>query len=100
MRYERGDSYRTHDNGEKDTGGRILQRDGLNASQAINLLYDRVISDGNAEFLTGSSISPLAAAWHNAAQFVDSLSEKRTSRFDAMSDRGIRVERLQRRGLM
>lgn len=85
---------------KKARGGRILQRDGLNASQAINLLYDRVISDGSAEFLTGKSVSPLATAWHNAAQFVDSLSEKRTSRFDAMSDREIRIERLQKRGLM
>ena len=85
---------------KKARGGRILQRDGLNASQAINLLYDRVISDGSAEFLTGKSVSPLATAWHNADQFVDSLSEKRTSRFDAMSDREIRIERLQKRGLM
>lgn len=85
---------------KKARGARILRRSGLNASQAINLLYDRIIEDGNADALTQGRASDNAATLQRAAQFVDSLSEKRTSRFDSMTDAEIRCERLRTRGLM
>ncbi len=38
--------------------------------------------------------------WAKAAAFVDSISEKRSTRFDDMSKAEIRVDRLRSRGLM
>lgn len=84
---------------KKARGGRILQKSGLSASQIINLLYDRLISEGNADFLTGERPRD-NAAWESAARFVDSLSVKQESRFDDMTKAQIRVERLKSRGLM
>lgn len=54
--------------------GRILQQEGFNASQAINLMYDHIDQAGNCQFLGGSP-SPAASekAWLRATEFVDSL---------------------------
>lgn len=84
---------------KKAQGSRVLQREGLNASQAINLLYDRLIQEGDAGFLLASP-TPQKSVWENAARFVDSLSRKRTTRFDDMSKAEIRTDRLKKRGLM
>ncbi len=84
---------------KKAQGARILQREGLSASQAINLLYDRLIQEGNAGFLLESP-PPQKSTWENAACFVDSLSRKQTTRFDNMSKAEIRTDRLKKRGLM
>ena len=84
---------------KKARGGRILQKSGLSASQIINLLYDRLISEGNADFLTDERPRD-NAAWESAARFVDSLSVKQESRFDDRTKAQIRVERLKSRGLM
>lgn len=84
---------------KKARGGRILQKSGLSASQIINLLYDRLISEGNADFLTAERPRD-NAAWESAARFVDSLSVRQESRFDDMTKAQIRVERLKSRGLM
>lgn len=85
---------------KKAQGGRILQRSGLNASQAINLMYDRMVEDGNANFLTECTIASSNTAWESAAEFVDSLSTPHSSRFDSMSKAQIRCERLKKRELM
>ena len=79
---------------KKARGGRILQKSGLSASQVINLLYDRIIREGNAEFLLDGSPR------ENAARFVDSLSVEQATRFDDMTKAQIRVDRLKSRGLM
>ncbi len=78
----------------------ILSRNGLNASCAINLMYDRIEKDGNVDFLTEVPCSTDKTAWQNAVEFVDSLSSERSSRFDDMSKAEIRSERLKKRGLM
>ncbi len=85
---------------KKRAVGRVLAREGLNASQAINRLYDRIIEEDSARFLDGTSPSQNAHAWENAARFVDSLSTPRTSRFDSMTKAEIRTERLRARWLM
>ena len=36
---------------KKRKGARILAREGLSASQAINLMYDKMIEEGEAGFL-------------------------------------------------
>ena len=53
----------------------MLQREGLTASQAINRMYDKLIENGDASFLTGIVAAEDEAAWDNAVEFVDSLSE-------------------------
>lgn len=85
---------------KKARASRVLSREGLNASQVINLLYDRLIDDGDARCITGSGSKKDAAAWRRAAQFVDALSEPKSARFDSMTKAEIRVDRLRARGLM
>lgn len=85
---------------KKRAGARILARDGLNASQAVNRMYDRMIEAGNADFLGSGVRVGDAGAWERAARFVDSLSEKRSTRFDGMTKPQIKMERLRSRGLI
>lgn len=84
---------------KKEAGNAILERAGLNASQAINLLYSRLIEEQSAGFLTGSHEAPTASAWTAAASFIDTLTHPQTSRFDSMSKAQIKRERLAARGL-
>ena len=81
---------------KKRKGARILAREGLSASQAINLMYDKMIEEGEAGFLRAGD----EAKWAAASRFVDSLSSKRASRFDDMTKAEVRVERLRSRGMM
>lgn len=85
---------------KKQQGLRVLQREGMNTSQAINLMFDKLIEEGNADFLSPEAEVPSADRWQAAAQFIDGLSRKKTSRFDAMSKAEVKRERLAARGLM
>ncbi|MCI8468618.1 MAG: RelB/DinJ family addiction module antitoxin [Eggerthellaceae bacterium] len=85
---------------KKEAGGRVLANAQLNASQAINLLYDRLIEDQTASFLTTRDEPADALAWQAALQFVDTLPVSRTGRLDDLSSAEIRRERLTARGLM
>ena len=88
------------DQQKKKRVGHILKREGLNASQAINMMYDRVAEEGNVDFLKPQRVVPGSTAWKSAAEFVDSLTSPRKSRFDNMTDAEIRMERLKHRGLI
>lgn len=89
------------DNHKKERGAHVLAQAGLTASQAINLMYDRIISEKDAAFLLPSEqATPPAERIQVAAQFVDSLSRKTSSRFDNMTKAQIRAERLASRELM
>lgn len=85
---------------KKQQGLRVLQREGLNTSQAINLMFDRLIEEGNADFLSAETGTPSADRWQAAARFVDGLSRKKASRFDTMSKAEVKRERLAAKGLM
>lgn len=86
---------------KKREGARILSREGLSASQAINLMYDRMIEEGEAGFLLlGGAPLRDEAKWAAASCFVDSLSSKHTSRFDDMTKAEVRTERLRSKGLL
>lgn len=86
---------------KKAAGVRVLKREGLSASQAVNLMFDRIIDEGSAAFLNREgSAHDDSSRWLSAAQFVDSLSRKRASRFDGMSKAEIKSARLKSRGLM
>ncbi len=88
---------------KKEAGNAILKRAGLNASQAINRLYDRLIEERDAAFIQGGERTmPDPARWRLAAEFVDAIPLKRTepSRFDAMTKAEIKMDRLRSRGLV
>ena len=88
------------DIGKKEAGNAVLARAGLNASQAINLMYSRLLEEQNADFLLKESPLVQEAEWAAAAAFVDSLVEERKSAFDNMSKAEIKMSRLASKGLV
>lgn len=86
--------------GKKMAGNEALAKMGTNASQAINQLYDYVISHQALPFRQkdeGDRTTRLSAA----KSWVDELSEAAVEpRFASMSDAEIRSERLAGRGLL
>lgn len=85
---------------KKQRGMRVLKRDGLNASQAVNLMFDRLIEDGSADFLIEETTQGDGQRWARASAFVDELSRPRSSLFDNMSKAEIKRDRLAAKGLM
>lgn len=85
---------------KKQRGMRALQRSGLNVSQAVNLMFDRLIEEGNADFLLQDDLKPVSERWASAASFVDGLSRKRATRFDTMTKAEIKLDRLAAKGLV
>ncbi len=86
---------------KKRQGASILSREGLSASQAINLMYDKVIEEGGVSFLLSDDVRLRdEEKWAAAARFVDSLSTKNSSRLDDMTKAEARRERLRSKGLM
>lgn len=94
----RRNGYWAHARREKAAGIRVLKAAGLNASQAINLLFDRLAEAGNADFLTGQT-SSAEDRWEEALRFVDSIPRKRASQFDSMSKTEAKLSRLATHGL-
>jgi antitoxin component of RelBE/YafQ-DinJ toxin-antitoxin module len=84
---------------KKRDGLRVLKREGLNASQAINLLFTRLIDEQSADFLRADQ-QPSREKWQQAATFVDILPRARTTRFDDMTKAQIKQDCLKHRGLM
>ena len=85
---------------KKERGSAVLRESGMNASQAINRMFDRLCHDGNADFLEDAVASSEQTSWESAARFVDQLSAPISGRFDGLSKAEIRTERLRARGLM
>lgn len=85
---------------KKLRGMRVLKREGLNASQAVNLMFDRLIEGGSADFLVGDVGTCGTNRWNDAISFVDGLSQARVTRFDTMSKAEIKRERLATKGLL
>lgn len=85
---------------KKLAGNRILEREHLKPSQAINLMYQRLIEEKNARFLKGDDDTVDRARFKEALSFVDALSIPRESMFDSMTDAEIKAHRLRAKGLM
>lgn len=85
--------------GKKNAGNAILKDAGMNASQAINMLYSKLIEDKDASILKGAQEAD-PTKWKVAASFVDSLVSPHASKFDAMTDAEIRMDRLRSKGLV
>ena len=90
---------------KKRAGNRILARENLKPSQAINLMYQRLIEEKNARFLqkndsaVNSVLDPVRIK--EALDFVSSIPRKpQTSEFDSMTKAEIKSHRLQAKGLM
>ena len=87
---------------KKDEGNRVLAQLGVNASQAVNRLYDYVLERRELPFpemderrkYTDEEIA-------RAMEWVDGLSQKRTTgRFSDMTVKEAKRERLIAKGLM
>lgn len=86
---------------KKLAGNRILAREHMKPSQAINLMYQRLIDEKSARFLKEDASAALdPARFREALSFVDSLSIPRTSDFDLRTDAEIKSHRLAAKGLM
>lgn len=83
---------------KKAAGARVLAKEGLNASQAINLLYDKLDESQSAEFLTQRK--PERREWESAAKFIDALASPVPikTRFDNMTRGEIKLERAKAKG--
>lgn len=85
---------------KKAAGVRVLAKAGLNASQAINLLFDKLEEEQSADFLLHRK--PEKHEWESAAKFIDSLAASIPieSRFDNMTRGEIKFERARKRALV
>lgn len=85
---------------KKEAGSRVLEKAGLNASQAINLLYDRLEAEQNADFLIHRKAEK--REWESAAVFLDAIASPVPieTRFDTMTRGEIKHERAKAKGLM
>ena len=83
---------------KKAAGARVLAKCGLNASQAINLLYDKLEEEQNADFITHRK--PDAREWESAAKFLDALASPVpvSTRFDNMTRGEIKLARAKAKG--
>ncbi len=84
---------------KKAAGNAVLKDAGMNASQAINLLYSKLIQEKSVAFLEPAA-DDVEARRKMAAEFVDSLPMQGISEFAAMSDAQVKEARLRSRGLM
>ena len=85
---------------KKAAGAKVLARAGLNASQAINLLYDKLEEEQSADFLIRKQPEP--REWESAAKFIDALASPTPvqTRFDSMTRAQIKLDRARVRGLV
>ena len=83
---------------KKAAGAQVLEKAGLNVSQAINLLYDKLIEEQNADFILHRI--PEQREWESAAKFLDSLASPIpiATRFDNMTRGQIKLERAKAKG--
>ena len=85
---------------KKAAGNSVLEKNGMNASQAVNLLYDRLAAEQDTDFLEHGS--PTRHQWKMAAELVDSLAAKEFvhTPFDDMTRGEIKLARAMARGVI
>ena len=83
---------------KKAAGAKVLAKAGLNTSQAINLLFDKLAEEQNADFLLHRKPEP--REWESAAKFLDSLHMPIDPRFEHMTHGEIKLERAKAKGLV
>ena len=85
---------------KKAAGNSVLEKKGMNASQAVNLLYDRLAEEQDTRFLEHEK--PTAHQWKMAAELIDGLAAKEFihTRFDNMTRGEIKLARAKARGVI
>ena len=77
---------------KKDAGNRVLESLGLNASQAINQMYDFLIDEKRLPFAREKRKPLDAKRIQEARNFVRTIPRK--NRFSSMTDQQIKEEKL------
>ncbi len=87
---------------KKAAGNAILRDAGMNASQAINRMYSKLIEDHSASFLeSGDDLhEDEPTRWAMAASFIDSLLIPLDFHISDMSDIDAKMDRLRSKGLV
>ena len=70
----------------------------MNASQAVNMLYDRLVEEQDASFLERHEVEP--REWESAARLIDSIYIPVNPRFDNMTRGEIKLARAKARGVI
>ena len=85
---------------KKAAGAEVLARSGMNASQAVNMLYDRLVEEQDASFLERHEVEP--REWESAARLIDSIPSAVpiSTRFDNMTRGEIKLARAKARGVI
>ena len=78
---------------KKAAGNRVLEQLGLNPSQAINLLYDRLIAEGDADFLGVARPAVTRERLTDAFSFITGMRLPATDMFDGMTKAEIALMR-------
>jgi len=83
---------------KKAAGAKVLAKAGLNASQAVNLLYDKLEEEQSADFLLHRKPEP--REWESAGKLLDALASPIPihTRFDNMTRGEIKLERAKAKG--
>ena len=79
--------------GKKAEGNRILREAGLNSSQAINMLYDRLIEERDASFLLKQKEAVSNDAVASAIETIKSLKLGYSSELADMTRGQVRLAR-------
>ena len=82
---------------KKAEGNAVLSREGLNASAAIGMLYDKLIQEQNAGFLFTEAPVRSKEQWQQAASFVSQLVTPRASKYHNMTKGEVKMERYARK---
>lgn len=80
---------------KKEAGNKVLEKEGYNASQFINKVYDKLIEDQDAKFIGGGKAT--LADWKRAAKIVDSIYVPVDSKFDNMTTGEIKMAKYKSR---
>ena len=80
---------------KKAAGNRVLESLGLTSSQAINMLYERLIADEDAAFLGYERPRATEVQVLDALEFIRGMSLPPTSMFDGMTKGEIKLMRFQ-----
>lgn len=83
---------------KKAAGAKVLAKAGLNTSQAINLLFDKLEEEQSVDFLIHRKPEP--REWESAAKFIDSLHMPINPRFENMARGTVKLERAKAKGLV
>lgn len=83
---------------KKQADNRVLQSLGMSASQAINQLYDYLVTQGANPFEQPAKDPDVDARLEEALAFVRSIPRK--NRFSTMTDAGIKRSKLAAQGFV